>query len=104
MTEMFGSAGQRFLDEVPFDRAYALWVESLRELIGLFDKEVTLFERELHRFLKDDKGFGAGIFVGSRDGSGRVRSFRTSVRTCRRSLYLPPSNFQAQLCCHPLLT
>jgi transposase len=57
--EMFGPAGQRFLDQVPFDRAYALRVESLRELVDAFDKEVAIFEREVHKLLKDDKGYRA---------------------------------------------
>ena len=57
--EMFGPAGQRFLDQVPFDRAYALRVESLSELVDAFDKEVCLFEREVHKLLKDDKGYRA---------------------------------------------
>ncbi len=56
---MFGPAGQRFLDQVRFDRAYALRVESLRELVDAFDKEVAIFEREVHKWLKDDKGYRA---------------------------------------------
>jgi transposase len=67
--EMFGPAGQRFLDEVPFDRAYALRVESLRELVDALDKEVTLFEREVHKLLKDDKGYRA---VQAIDGVGKT--------------------------------
>ena len=67
--EMFGPAGQRFLDEVPFDRAYALRVESLRELVDALDNEVTVFEREVHKLLKDDKGYRA---VQAIDGVGKT--------------------------------
>ena len=67
--EMFGPAGQRFLDEVPFDRAYALRVESLRELVDALDKEVTLFEREVHKLLREDKGYRA---VQGIDGVGKT--------------------------------
>jgi transposase len=69
LADMFGPAGQRFLDDVPFDRAYALRVESLRELIDALDKEVTLFEREVHQLLKDDKGYRA---VQAIDGVGKT--------------------------------
>jgi transposase len=69
LAEMFGPAGQRFLDEVPFDPAYALRVESLRGLIGAIDKEVTVFEREVHKLLRDDKGYRA---IQAIDGVGKV--------------------------------
>jgi transposase len=69
LAELFGPAGQRFLDSVPFDRAYALRVESLRELIDAFDKEVTMFEREVHKLLRDDRGYRA---VQAIDGVGKT--------------------------------
>jgi transposase len=69
LAEMFGPVGRRFLDEVPFDRAYALRVESLRELIDAFDKEVTRFEREIHKLLRDDRGYRA---IQAIDGVGKV--------------------------------
>ena len=67
--DMFGPGGQRFLDDVAFDRAYALRVASLRELIEALDNEVTVFEREVHKLLKDDKGY---LAVQAIDGVGRT--------------------------------
>ena len=69
LAEMFGPAGQRFLASVPFDRAYARRVESLRELIDAFDEEVTMFEREVHKLLRDDRGYRA---VQGIDGVGKT--------------------------------
>lgn len=69
LVEMFGPAGQRLLDEVPFDRAYALRVESLRELVDALNKEVTLFEREVHKLPRDDRGYRA---VQAIDGVGKT--------------------------------
>lgn len=69
LNDMFGPGGQALLDAIPFDRAYALRVESLRELIDVFDKEVDLFEREVHKLLRDDKGYRA---VQAIDGVGRT--------------------------------
>jgi transposase len=59
LEDMFGPGGRRQLDAIPFDRPYALRVESLLELIDAFDKEVTLFEREVHKALRDDRGYRA---------------------------------------------
>ena len=62
-------AASAYLDDMPFDRAYALRVESLRELVDVFDKEVVLFEREVHKLLKDDKGYRA---IQAIDGVGKT--------------------------------
>jgi transposase len=40
LTEMFGPAGQLALDEMPFEGAYATRVESLRDLLRLYDREL----------------------------------------------------------------
>jgi transposase len=69
LDDMFGPGGQALLDAMPFDRAYALRVESLREMIDAFDKEVALFEREVHKLLRDDKGYRA---VQAIDGVGKT--------------------------------
>ncbi len=69
LSDMFGTTGQRFLDDVNFDPAYRLRVTSLRELIEALDNEVTVFEREVHKLLKDDKGYRA---VQAIDGVGKT--------------------------------
>jgi transposase len=69
LDDMFRPGGRRQLDAIPFDRAYALRVESLLELVDNFDKEVVLFEREIHQALQDDKGYRA---VQAIDGVGKT--------------------------------
>jgi transposase len=69
LDDMFGPGGQRLLDAIPFDRAYVLRVGSLRGLVDIFDKEVALFEREVHKALKGNKDYRA---VQAVDGVGRT--------------------------------
>lgn len=57
--DMFGPAGQVLLDEMPFDGAYAIRVESLRDLLEIYERELSLVTRELHRRLADDDGYRA---------------------------------------------
>ena len=40
VSDLFGVAGQRLLDEVPLRTAYTIRVESLRDLIEVYDREV----------------------------------------------------------------
>src|SRR5436309_10773725 len=44
MRDLFGVAGRALLDACPLGRAYATRVESLRDLIELFDREVGMLE------------------------------------------------------------
>jgi transposase len=57
--EMFGPSGQVLLDEMDFPGPYGLRVESLRDLLEIYDRELALLEREIHRWLKDDVGYRA---------------------------------------------
>jgi transposase len=57
--EMFGPAGQRALDEMDFSGPYGLRVESLRDLLEIYDRELAMVEREIHRQLKDHAGYRA---------------------------------------------
>jgi transposase len=57
--DMFGPGGQVLLDAMPFEGAYAIRVESLRDLLEFYERELTLVTRELHRRLADEKGYGA---------------------------------------------
>ena len=56
---MFGPAGQALLDQMPFEGAYAIRVESLRDLLELYERELALVTRELHRRLAEDRGYVA---------------------------------------------
>ncbi len=47
MSDLFGVAGQALLDTCELGRAYAIRVESLRDLIELYDREIAMLEREV---------------------------------------------------------
>jgi transposase len=57
--DMFGPAGQVLLDEMPFEGAYATRVESLRDLLVLYDRELTMVESVLRRRLAGHAGYKA---------------------------------------------
>ena len=59
MSDMFGPGGQRLLDEVDFPGPYGLRVESLRDLLEIYGREIALVEREIARWLKADPGYRA---------------------------------------------
>jgi transposase len=59
LDDIFGPEGQRFLDQVPLDEGYTIRVESLRELIELYDREIATLEPEIHRWLRHDAGYRA---------------------------------------------
>jgi transposase len=59
LDDIFGPEGQVFLDEAPLDHSYMVRVESLRDLIELYDREVDLLEREIGSWLRDDVGYHA---------------------------------------------
>ena len=47
MSDMFGPGGQRLLDEMDFPGPYGLRVESLRDLLEIYGREIALVEREI---------------------------------------------------------
>jgi transposase len=59
LEDIFGPEGQPFLDKVPLDDAYTIRVKSLRDLIEIYDREIAMLEPEIHRWLRDDAGYGA---------------------------------------------
>ncbi len=59
LDDMFGPTGQALLDEMPFEGAYATRVESLRDLLQLYARELTMVESVLRRRLADDAGYKA---------------------------------------------
>ena len=68
-TDMFGPAGTRQLDTMELAPPFADRVRSLRELIGVYDREITRLEREIHQHLKGDAGYRA---VQAINGVGRI--------------------------------
>jgi len=59
LDDMFGPGGQKLLDAMPFDGVYGLRVESLRDLLEIYDRELALVEREMRRLFKDHAGYKA---------------------------------------------
>jgi transposase len=59
LDDIFGPRGKVFLDEVPLDRAYSIRVESLRDLLEIYDREIGMVEREINALLRDDAGYHA---------------------------------------------
>ena len=57
--DMFGPGGQEALDAMVMAPSYTTRVESLRGLIKVYDQEVAMLERDIHRQLKDDRGYNA---------------------------------------------
>jgi transposase len=86
LTDMFCQAGQRELDRMELGDVYVVRVESLRDLIEVYDREVAMLERRIHRLLRDDHGYQtiqalngvgrtiAAIFVAEIGDVGRFRS------------------------------
>jgi transposase len=59
MSDLFGVAGQKLLDQVGLDDAYALRVRSLRDLIVHHDTEVAMLDRQIRDRLREDPGWNA---------------------------------------------
>lgn len=59
MTDLFGVTGTTLLDTVDLGSGFAIRVESLRDLIELIDREVTMLDREIHKRLRADPRYTA---------------------------------------------
>ena len=57
MSDLFGVAGARLLDQLHLGHAYALRVASLRSLIAAYDQEITMLGREVSTALAGDVGY-----------------------------------------------
>lgn len=59
--EMFGPGGQAQLDALGLElpRNFVIRIESLRDLVEIFEREVDKLEAEIHRQLKDHPGYRA---------------------------------------------
>ena len=69
VSDMFGPAGTRQLDRLELAAPFARRVRSLRELIAVYDREITGLERDIHQHLKGHRGYQA---VQAINGIGRV--------------------------------
>ncbi len=69
VNDLWGVAGPAWLDELDLPHAYTVRIESLRDLVGFYDREVEMLEREIWGWLRDDAGYQA---IQAIDGVGRV--------------------------------
>lgn len=69
LTTLWGAGGARFLDETPLGEAYEYRIESLRDLIVSYDREITELDRRVHLRVGDDPGYRA---IQQLSGVGRV--------------------------------
>jgi transposase len=67
--DMFGPSGQVQLDEMGLGCNYRVRVESLRDLIEIYDREIAMLERHIHRHLSHHRGYQA---VQAINGVGRT--------------------------------
>jgi transposase len=91
LTDMFCQAGQGELDRMALGDVYVVRVESLRDLIEVYDREVAMLERKIHQLLRHDRGYQAiqalngvgrtiaAIFVAE---IGDVHRFRSAEALC----------------------
>jgi transposase len=59
MTDLFGVAGHRLLNEVQLGDAYRIRVESLRDLLEVCEREIAMVEKEAAPFFAGDLGYQA---------------------------------------------
>jgi transposase len=59
MTDLFGVGGQVLLDQCHLGDAYAIRVESLRDLIEVYDREVEMLEGRISQRLSGHPGYQA---------------------------------------------
>jgi transposase len=59
MSDLFGLAGTKLLDQVGLDPAYLIRAESLRDLIALHTREITMLDRLIHTRLSGHPGYDA---------------------------------------------
>jgi transposase len=57
LDDMFGPGGQRQLDEMQLADVYVVRIESLRDLIEVYDREVSMLEVKIHQLLRHDRGY-----------------------------------------------
>jgi transposase len=69
VSDLFGPAGTRQLDQLDLGEPFARRVTSLRQLIATHDDEISALERDLHQHLKGHRSYDA---IQAINGIGRV--------------------------------
>ena len=81
MSDLFGVAGTRLLDQLHLGRAYAPRIASLRTLLVAYDQEVAMLGREVATALAGDVGY---LAIQAIPGVGPVLAGRLRSRDRRR--------------------
>jgi transposase len=71
LVEMWGPAGGAFLNATEMGDAYEYRLESLRDLIAVYDTEIRHLEDRIHRQLRDDDGYRV---IQQLNGVGKVHA------------------------------
>jgi transposase len=71
LREMWGPAGFGYLNEINLGEAYAIRLESLRDLIEVLNGEIRQLDSLVHRKLRDDPGYRT---IQQLNGVGRVHA------------------------------
>jgi transposase len=69
VVDVFGPAGQVQLNEMGLGHNYTIRVESLRDLIEIYDREIAMLEGDIHQHLRHHRGYQA---VQAINGVGRT--------------------------------
>jgi transposase len=69
LNDLWGPGGTTYLDAVELEGGYLIRVESLRDLVALFDREIAMLERVIHQRLAKHAGYRA---IQAIDGVGPV--------------------------------
>ncbi len=69
VNDIWGVTGTAYLNDLELDDGYHIKVESLRDLVEHYDREVTTLERVIHQRLADHAGYRA---IQAIEGVGRV--------------------------------
>jgi transposase len=91
VNDLWGMSGTAYLNELELAEGYWVKVESLRDLVEHYDRDVAMFERRINQWLRDDAGYRAiqaihgvgptlgAIFVAE---IGDVSRFRSAQHLC----------------------
>jgi transposase len=67
--EMWGPSGTAQLDNLELPKAYTIRIESLRDLLEIYDREITMLDGDIQQVLKGDPGYRALLTL---PGVGKV--------------------------------
>jgi transposase len=97
LVELWGPAGHEFLNGTHLGEVYQYRVESLRDLIEVYDREIHQLEQRIHARLRDHRGYRV---VQHLNGVGRVHGAVFVAEIGDISRFRRPD----QLCCWAGLT